>query len=297
MLRFLRKLHILRVIWTHPLNKKRKLRSILVFINFQFIGRIKKSRIPVKWIHGLYFLAAPGETGMTINLYCSMSEPNEMLFMLHFLKSTDIFFDIGANAGSYSLLAAGISKCKVYSFEPVLETRQNLYENFELNKLSTKYIQSCALGSSLGKVQFTKTLDAVNHVARASEDFSTDWVELQTLDSYEGVSGVSLMKLDVEGYEMEILRGASRFLEIPTLKALIVETNGETEHYGSSDLDIAFYLQRYGFMPFDYDPIGRNLISLSKPNKFGNTIFVRNLNFVIDRVKAGPRIFVQANAF
>lgn len=297
MVRFLRKFHILRVIWTHRLNKGRKLYSIFIFFRFQFIGRIIRSRVAVKWIHGLRFYVAPGETGMTINLYCAMSEPNEMLFMLHFLRESDVFFDIGANAGSYSLLASGISKSDVYSFEPVMQTRQRLIENLKLNGLPTKFVQSCALGSTSGKVQLTTSLDAINHVVRVTENLPVDSVELKTLDSYAMVAGVSLIKIDVEGFEMEILRGARDFLKQSMLKALIVETNGETEHYGSSDLEIENYLGLFGFSPYDYDPKTRILTPLTEANKIGNTIFLRDLDEVVTRIKSGEIISIHKSSF
>jgi FkbM family methyltransferase len=297
MMSFLRKFQILRIIWSHPLNRRRKLLSILIFLRFQFIGRVNNSRIEVEWIHGLRFYVAPGETGMTINLYCAMSEPNEMLFMLHFLHESDVFFDIGANAGSYSLLAAGISKSNVYSFEPVFQTRQKLLENLKLNGLPTKFVQSCALGARQGKVQITESLDAINHVVRASEDLLVDSVELQTLDSYAMVAGVSLIKVDVEGYEMEILRGATSFLEMPALKALIVETNGETKHYGSSDSEIEIFLAHFGFSAYGYDPTVRKLTLLKAANTIGNTIFVRDLDDVITRISSGPRVSIHKTSF
>lgn len=297
MISYLRKFQVLRVIWTHPLNNGRRLQSMLIFLRFQFIGRVNNSRVAVEWIHGLRFYVAPGETGMTINLYCAMSEPNEMLFMLHYLDEKDVFFYIGANAGSYSLLAAGISNSNVYSFEPVLQTRERLVQNLKLNGLPTNLVQSCALGSSQGKVQLTKTLDAINHVVRASEDLSVDSVEQQTLDSYAVIAGVSLVKIDVEGYEMEILRGATRFLESPTLKALIIETNGETKHYGSSDSEIENFLGLCGFSPYDYDPKTRTLTPLSNTNKIGNTIFVRDLDDVTTRINSGPRSSIHKALF
>lgn len=296
-MKYLRKFNILRLIWMHPLNSNRRVEAILFFLRFQILGRVRNSRIDVEWIHGLHFFIAPGETGMTINYYCGMSEPNEMLFMLHFLQAGDIFFDIGANAGSYSLLAAGISNCKVYSFEPVLHTRLRLIENLVLNGLPTDSVQSCALGSSQGKIQFTKSLDAVNHVVRASEVVSSDLVDQQTLDSYADVLGVSLIKIDVEGYEMEILRGASRFLKNSSLQALIVETNGETKYYGSSDSEIAIFLNQYGFKPFAYNPLQRCLTPLDQPNRVGNTIFIRDLNFAMRRTIDGPKIAIREAIF
>ncbi len=255
------------------------------------------SRVKVKWIHGLQFYIAPGETGMTINLYCTLSEPNEMLFMLHFLTESDVFFDIGANAGSYSLLAGGISKCKVYSFEPVLQTRKRLIENLKLNDLPTNFVQSCALGASQGKVKLTKSLDAINHVIRASEDSHVNSVKMRTLDSYAKVVGVSLIKIDVEGYEMEILRGAKDFLKQSTLKALIIETNGETQHYGSSNSELENYLNLFGFSPYEYDPKHRNLTALDKTKKIGNTIFIRDKDDVFTRVNSGQRILIHNSLF
>ncbi len=220
-----------------------------------------------------------------------------MLFMLHFLERSDVFFDIGANAGSYSILAAGICESKVYSFEPVLQARLRLEENLNLNGLSTKYIQSCALGSFQGKIQLTKSLDAMNHVVRNPKDISSESVEMQTLDSFALVAGVALMKIDVEGYEMEILRGGKGFLRNPFLKALIIETNGETEHYGSTNLEIEMFLYNFGFKPFRYDATTRNLTPLKGVNSIGNTIFVRDLDDVAARLHNGLKISIHDDVF
>jgi FkbM family methyltransferase len=261
------------------------------------MGRFGKSRVEISWIHNVRFYASPGETGMTINIYCSMSEPDEMLFMLHYLTSSDVFFDIGANAGSYSLLALGINKCDVYSFEPVLATRQRLIENFELNGFSTNLVQDCALGAQSGEGRMTQSLDATNHVLQSTESGLSDFVRVETLDSYSNVEGVTLLKIDVEGYEMEILRGASSFLKKESLKALIVETNGSTENYGSSDSAIESFLKNLNFEPFHYDIENRALVPLNQVNSIGNTIFVRDLAAVKKRLSEGIEVRIHQSSY
>lgn len=290
---YLRNLEILKIIWKHPLNKRRRIASLFKFFKFQIIGRLKKSRTKITWIQGLQFYASPGETGMTINIYCSLSEPNEMLFMLHYLRDSDLFFDIGANAGSYSILARGIINCHVYSFEPVIKIRERLIDNLELNNFSTDDVQPFALGAKSGLVKFTNELDATNHVLRISEDSSSDIVKMVTLNDYAYLSFVSLIKIDVEGFEMEILKGASEFLRKKDLNAIIIETNGSTEKYGSSNIEIQEYLSEFDFFPVRYHPVGRLILPLNKVNDIGNTIFVRDVEIVKRRIQSGEKIRIH----
>lgn len=290
---FLRKLEVLRTIWSHPLNQKRKIRSIFRFFYFQVVARVSGRRRIVSWIHGLRFYAAPGETGVTINYYCYLSEPSEMLFMLHFLKKEDTFFDIGANAGSFTLLAKGIIKCHVYSFEPVISTRNRLLANLELNNLSIEHVIPNALGSHKGEIYMTSSLDATNHIAQKSDRESLEKVHMEKLDNFQNVVNVALLKIDVEGFELNILNGANLFLNKKELIAIIIETNASTEQYGGSNFMIVEFLKRYGFNPYEYNPKSRSLKLLKESKNSGNTIFIRDIAKAEDRIESG--IIVKIN--
>ena len=68
--------------------------------------------------------------------------------------------------------------------------------------------------------------------------------KISKLDSLE-LKGVDFIKIDVEGLEMEVLRGAEKILE--QVKYLMIELNGNSEKYGSSKKDIKQHLKNLGF--------------------------------------------------
>ena len=65
-----------------------------------------------------------------------------------------------------------------------------------------------------------------------------------TLDSLE-VDKVDMIKIDVEGYEMEVLKGAEKMLQ--SIKFLMIELNNNTKNYGSSNIEIEKHLESLGF--------------------------------------------------
>ena len=74
-----------------------------------------------------------GETGFTGNIYCGLDEFQDMAFLLHALRKEDLFVDIGANVGSYTLLACSAIGAKGYCVEPVPSTYHRLMVNIRYN--------------------------------------------------------------------------------------------------------------------------------------------------------------------
>ena len=77
-------------------------------------------------------------TGATGNWYCGLHEHDDMGFALHFLRATDCLFDIGANVGSYTVLAAGGAGARVVAVEPIPSTFRALRANVRLNDLDDR---------------------------------------------------------------------------------------------------------------------------------------------------------------
>lgn len=69
-------------------------------------------------------------------------------------------------------------------------------------------------------------------------------IPMVTIDSLN-LQDVDLIKIDVEGYEMEVLKGANKTLE--NVKYLMIELNNNSKKYGSSNLQIEKYLRKKGF--------------------------------------------------
>lgn len=285
-------------IFRHPLAKRNKTRAITELLFWQLQTSINPSKYYKKdFASKLKVLVTKGQTGMTGNLYAGLHEFPDMGFLLHFLRSEDLFVDAGANVGSYTLLASGIIGSKTIAFEPVPSTFTNLDNNIRLNKLGD-LVQAYnkGLSSEKGILKFSSANDTTNHVLKDSTDVNALEVEVCTLDEILNSKCPSLIKLDVEGFETEVLKGSNSTLRNPVLKAIIIELNGSGDRYGYKDEDIHNSLVQLGFQPADYDPFART-IHFKESYGETNTIYIRNSEFVLQRLKSAELLNIFGISF
>jgi FkbM family methyltransferase len=264
---------------THPLTKNRRLAAIGRLLSWQIRCRLR-SEIVHSWIHGAKLRVRRGMTGATGNIYCGLHEFVDMGFLLHFLRPGDLFVDVGANIGSYTVLAGAVAGADVVAVEPDPGSFASLQSNVELNGIQAKVkCVKAALGASTGSIRFSIGQDTMNRVLRADESIPYQEVPVQTLDGLlAGLTPIA-MKLDVEGFESEVLRGAARTLANPTLLAI------ETE---CDDAAVVSVLEAHGFTRGFYDPCTRQLGEASA-YRHHNALFFRNPNACRERlVNATP---------
>ena len=216
-----------------------------------------------------------------------------MFFLLHFLRKEDLFIDIGANIGSYTILASSHVEANTISIEPVPSTFAHFIDNIKINNINDRVkTLNIALGSKSGKIRFTQSLDTMNHVAIIS-DKETIEVDVLTLDEIIGDGRTpALIKIDVEGFETEVINGGLKTLQKNELKAIIIELNGCGARYGYAEIDIHNKLTQNGFTPYFYEPLQRELFKL---NSFGeyNTIYIRDIEFIRMRLKNADKINIH----
>jgi len=293
--------NILRSINKHPLAGKHKIKAYYKFLKWQILSRTRKAGLKMEFTKSTFLFAKKGMEGATGNIYMGLHEFEDMGFLLHFLNSKDLFLDIGSNIGSYTILASGQIGAKTIAFEPVPSTFNSLKKNIELNNINDRVIaMEVATGSTFGVINFTINLDSENHVRPESfNKLSEDCVNVPilTIDSITSKHGYpTLAKIDVEGFETEVLKGMADTLHDRTLNAIIIELNGSGKRYGFDEDEIHRLFLKNEFCPYYYDPFTRQLNLLNTYGKF-NTLYIRDLDFVKERIAKSDKVSIFSEIF
>jgi len=194
-------------------NKLLKLltKSIKPFFN------LIPSRIPIpimrgplkgmKWMKG----AGAGEF-FGLSPVLNLAEPELMSFAVKLLTGNDICFDIGANIGLYSLLFAKYSKF-VYSFEPLPRNVKYLHKIMELNGIKNVVIIPVAVYEKVTVLHFKEGFNCATGRLADDGHLPVFCVSLDRfIEFYEEKIKPSLIKIDVEGAELSVLKGAKKLL-------------------------------------------------------------------------------------
>ena len=246
--------NLLRYVWQHPLNAHARWAALGRVLRWQIASRLMAGPIAFAFVEGTRLFATRGMTGATGNWYCGLHEVHEMAFVLHLLRPDEHFVDIGANIGSYAILGGG-ARARVTAVEPIPSTFAHLKRNVALNELEERVrCYQVGLSGQAGTLRFSSGLDTVNHVLAEGEILPSIDVPVMRLDDMVGDDVPVLMKIDVEGHELSVLRGGPLTLSNPRLLAVIMETNGSGARYGVADEALVAVMREHGFAPFGYDP-------------------------------------------
>jgi FkbM family methyltransferase len=264
-------------IFDHPLSKGRRTGNLLRFAKWQVRSRISREPHVFETANGAKLYARRGMAGVTGNLYVGLHEFEDMAFLLHFLRPDELFLDVGANVGSYTILAAASIGSRVIAFEPSADTFEALKRNIELNGLTNVDPRCEAVGSSAGRLRFTEGLDTVNRIC----DDGPVEVPVTTLDD-ACKETPSLIKIDVEGYEPEVIAGAKQMLS-KGVGAIIAEVN--TPKLFECLGDLGYHRFRYAPFQRTLEPAGNEL--------GGNGIFLRNAEVTAAKLNEAPAFRVN----
>lgn len=274
----------------HPLASRDLGGTVIRFFKWQIASRILKAPVIWPWINGTNLVVETGMTGATMNIYCGLHEFADMAFVLHLLRPEDRFVDIGANVGSYTVLAAGVVGAQVMCVEPVPSTFAKLQRNIAVNRIEDRVTAfQCGIGAADGEaLAFIADRDTMNQIAPAAYTGATIEVPIRKLDSLLADFDAVLWKIDVEGFEQAVLDGAAETLKNPRL--LAVEMEGDTP-------EIANCMREAGFEKFVYKPFGREFTSVSSSKSSHNWLWIRGLDAVSERCRLAPAYFASNVSF
>ena len=289
-------LEILKSIASHPLNKQSKTKSIARFATWQLYSRFFRKEIIYQFTDKSKLIVKKGMAAATGNYYCGLLEFEEMGFLLHFLRKDDLFIDVGANIGSFTVLASAHNQARSMSFEPVPATFKYLQRNIAINNIENVSLYNVAVGSKKSKVYFTDNQDTTNHVTEANEKSALE-VDVVVLDEVlKNIASPALLKIDVEGYETEVIRGAAETLANINLKAIIIELGGAGKRYGYEENDIHITLLANGFKSHHYNPLTREL-TVDDGQHLHSSLYIRDYAFVNQRLRSAPPVRIRKFQF
>lgn len=183
------------------------------------------------------------------------------------LRAGDVFVDIGANVGYFSLLASQLCS-KVVSFEPNPRCLEQFNKNIELNKRSNIDVRPVGLSEKSGTADFHVT-DASNIGAGSLRDGKgeTFSIRLDTLDANLQHESIRLIKIDIEGAEVLALKGASSILSRPDAPDVICEiSENSLKQLGSSKEEIFSLMSSHGYKNKIISPIRISNLSDKVPH-------------------------------
>lgn len=221
--------------------KKNKLLNFIIRNTFKSIyktANIFENKILTRWdISGTVKVNIEGKEILlfsncddhcTRDLFYGLEwEKNELEIWNILAEKSNTIFDIGANTGIYSVFSSKINPLsKIYAFEPNPINIQRFEKNIELNNSKNIIFVDKAVGESDSSIKFTVPVnDEISLVSSAVGEFSESFfdinykeIEVQqtSIDNYvteKKIDNINLIKIDVEYYEFNLLKGAINTLK------------------------------------------------------------------------------------
>ena len=172
--------------------------------------------------------------------------------LLASIREGDSFFDVGANIGTITLpvAVAGAAECLAFEPEPINAGR--LAANAELNRLANVTVIEAAVWSAPGTVELRAGGPAGSGTASvdAEAGAGAERVPAVTLDAFagDGRAAPNVVKIDVEGAELEVLRGAAASLDSGRIRDVFVETHpGGLVERGGGEAGVVALLAQHGY--------------------------------------------------
>jgi FkbM family methyltransferase len=278
-------------IWNHPLNRGSRVKAIIDYIVWNCARFSMDCSHVVRICDDLEIILRKQENYGSAVYTHGLSDYSELLFLAHLARASDVFIDIGGNVGMYSIWVSKITGARSVVFEPVPSTFALLEKNIRLNNLSEKIIaKRLAIGNESGFALMTTNLGGRDHIVSDGETCHLVKVPVASLDQLVTDLDPVAIKIDVEGFELLVLKGARDILCKPSLCAIIIEMQNWTLHnFGSDEADIRNLLESIGFFSYGYDPTSRELFCNNKKHSL-NEIFVRHTPELMERLKTAAPV-------
>jgi len=209
-------------IWSHPANRSQRARVLARALLAQARWRLTGRPTAVRFSATTKVLAHFDGGSSQRAAYAPLPDYAEMNVWRRFLRPGDLFVDVGANAGLYTLLACERG-CEVVAVEPLASMVTQLERNLRLNGYRADIVQA-VLGSGEGTARLGSEDGQRAHIGAGRTK-----VTMTTLDAVLGDRHARGVKIDVEGAERMVLEGSQRALRERRIELIQLEWNDRSE--------------------------------------------------------------------
>lgn len=269
----------------YPLYKKRFREKIFLLRKKYFPG------VPfyANPIPGLTVAISPREQ-IAESIYMGDFEPEVMAYFLRTIKPGMVIFDVGANIGYFTTVLANLAgkDGAVHAFEPSLREFKSVSKTIKKNGQNNVVLNQTALSEKTGRVTMNiaktenmaalNTMGNITHPAAHEGDFQKIEVPLDTIDNYvvnKDLKRLDLIKIDVEGAELMVLKGAEKTLKKYGPQIICEFSDLTTKGFGYQAKEIFEWLVQKGYRAYRINNQGDILIEPGKEHyDYDNLLFI-----------------------
>jgi FkbM family methyltransferase len=202
--------------------------------------------------------------------------------------SLNVLFDIGANVGQTRYwFRYYVPQAKIYCFEPVKSTFEQLVQNSSSD--SNCVLENLALGDKREDKSirlFEGSMSVLNSLnvdlMNTSAGAKVEYIKVETLDQYcqaSNVSKIDLLKIDTEGYDINVLNGAKQMMEKGSISMIYCETGFQLSNQrNTSFTELTRYLEEKDYYFFGLYQVDYN--DWKNGNNYGNALYVHKKAFL-----------------
>lgn len=262
-----------------PYNKLHPISALARFFEWKIIKFLKLNNYK-KRIWGNNFLILNNDSVQSMWLmYNYIIDWEEFNLIKSIVKKEDICFDIGANNGYYSVWFSLYGF--VHSFEPNEKSFNRLLQNINVNKIENVEANNFGIGGEKGVAKFTLNKDIQNHILIGKTNIDSVEIRIDTVDNYlleNNIERIKFLKIDVEGFEFDVLLGAQNALKNKKIEIIQLEINNSIVNSGHTEIELIDFLKAYGYHLAKFDVENKKLVKIDFEISRENYFAVYDIN-------------------
>ncbi|MEO0311644.1 MAG: hypothetical protein RIQ89_1301 [Bacteroidota bacterium] len=235
------------------------------------------------------------------NIFFDNYELNEIAFLNKILRPGDTFLDIGANIGYFSLHAGQVlrNNGKIIAIEPTPDTFSKLKRNFELNNLTNVSTLNLGLSESEATLNFNVSNDgyeAWNTLGTLNIGTNTTTIPIHVIsfdqllvDQQLDIDKIKLIKIDVEGWEVPVLKGGIKsFAQMKDVIIMMEFADRNAQGAGFSCKEQFQLLKEIGYNWFEYDADTNSIknVEIKENYTYDNLIAAKSISTIENRLSS-----------